>query len=180
MGYLIAGIIVVVIAAGLFAGGTLSQKRLYGPEGHKRHPDIYVLAMHGKVKKHLKKYGFEGLGQAERVCWSVLWLWRLVQLGGFENYYGESYADYAVEAADGFKAIGAQGLADIVRNANALFGNGRPPRIAELRKEQLEQMGEQGKAELYELSEQFSNCLDDFDVLLAEYIAAHREEFLRA
>jgi len=180
MGYLIAVIIVVVIAAGLFGWGWWSQKRLYGPHGHERHPDIYVLAMHGKVKKHLKRVGFEGLTQAERFCWSVLWLWRLVEIGGFERYYQESYADYAVEAADGFEAIGAKGFGTIVRRANALFENGRPPRIKELRKEHLEDLGEEGAAELNELDEEFRDCEDDLQVLLAEYIAAHREEFLKA
>jgi hypothetical protein len=180
MGYLITVIIVLLIAAWLFGWGLLSKKRLYGPQGHKRHPDIYVLAMHSKVKKHLKKVGFEGLGQAEKVCWSVLWLWRLVQIGGFENYFGEPFADYAVEAADGFEAIGAKRFADIVRRANAMFENGRPPKTKELRKQQIELMQEEDREILYELDEEFTNCEDDFQVLLAEYIAAHRQEFLRA
>jgi hypothetical protein len=180
MEYIIVVIIVLVIAAGLFGWGWLSQKRLYGPQGHKRHPDIYVLAMHARVKKHLKKGGFDSLTQAEKVCWSVLWLWRLVQIGGFENYYGESFADYAVEAADGFEAIGAKCFADIVRRANETFENGRPPRIRELRKQQVEQMNEEDREFLYQLDEEFKSCDDDFQVLLAEYIAEHRQEFLRA
>ena len=140
MEYVITIIIVLLIVAWLFGWAFLSKKRLYGPQGHKRHPDIYVVAMHGRVKKHLKKGGYDSLTQAEKVCWNVLWLWRLVQIGGFENYYGEPFADYAVEATDGFGAIGAKRLADIVRRANAMFENGSPPKSKELRKEQIEQM----------------------------------------
>jgi len=180
MGYLIAIIIVLLIAAWLFGWAFLSRKRLYGPQGHKRHPDIYVMAMHGRVKKHLKKGGFDSLTQAEKVCWNVLWLWRLVQIGGFENYYGESFADYASAAADDLEAIGAKRLADIVRRANAMFENGSPPKSRELRKRQVEQMTEGEKEFMYQLDEEFINCDDDFQVLLAEYIAAHRQEFLRA
>jgi hypothetical protein len=180
MEYIITIIIVLLIAAWLFGWAFLSKKRLYGPQGHKRHPDIYVLAMHGRVKKHLKKGGYDSLTQPEQVCWNVLWLWRLVQLGGFENYYGESFADYAAEAADGFEAIGARRLADIVRRTNAMFENGNPPKSREMRKQQIEQMAEDDKEFLYQLDEQFSRCQDDFQVLLAEYIAAHRQDFLRA
>ncbi len=180
MGYAIAAVVVVVIVAGLFGWGWLSQRRLYAPIGHKKHPDIYVCAMHSKVKKHLSKVGFEGLTQAEKICWSVVWLWRLVQLGGFENYYGESYADYAVEATDGFETIGAQGYADIVQRANSLFENSKPARIQELRMEQLEELGEEGSVALSELDAEFRDCEDDLDVLLAGYIAEHREEFLKA
>jgi hypothetical protein len=178
MGYWIGGIVAAVVVV-LFLWGWISQRRLYGPHGHKRRPDIYVLAMHGKVKKHLSKVGFEGLSEAEKVCWSTVWLWRIVQLGGFENYYSEPYGDYAVEAAMGFEAIGARGYADIVRRANKLFENGRPGRIKELRVEQLRDMGEDGPAELVVLDEEFRGCKDDLDALLAPYIALHREEFLR-
>jgi len=180
MGYIITVIIVLLIAAWLFGWAFLSKKRLFGPQGHKRHPDIYVMAMHGRVKKHIKKGGFDSLTQAEKVCWNVLWLWRLVQIGGFENYYGESFADYAPAAADGLEEIGAKRFADIVRRANKMFGNDRPPKTKELRKQQLEQMTEDDREFLYQLDEEFINCVDDFQVLLAEYIAAHRQEFLRA
>lgn len=181
MGYTIVIIIVLLIAVWLFGWALLSKKRLYGPQGHKRHPDIYVMAMHGRVKKHLKKGGFDYLTNPEEVCWNVLWLWRLVQLGGFENYYGESFADCAVEAADGLETIGAKRLADIVRRANALFENDRPPKSMEMRKQQVKKMTENdGDNEIFcRLDEEFINCNDDFQVLLAEYIAAHRQDFLR-
>jgi hypothetical protein len=180
MEYVIASIIVLLIAAWLFGWAFLSRKRLYGPQGHKRHPDIYVMAMHGRAKKHLKKGGYDSLTQAEKVCWNVLWLWRLVQIGGFENYYGESFADCAAEAADGFQAVGAKRLADIVRRANKMFENDSPPKSAELRKQRIEQMTEEDKQFMYQLDEEFINCPDDFQVLLAEYIAEHRQDFLRA
>ena len=86
----------------------------------------------------------------------------------------------AVEATDGFGAIGAKRLADIVRRANAMFENGSPPKSKELRKEQIEQMTEADKEFMYKLDEEFTNCRDDFQVMLAEYIAAHRQDFLRA
>jgi hypothetical protein len=180
MEYVITIIIVLLIAAWLFGWAFLSRKRLYGPQGHKRHPDIYVLAMHGRVKKHLNKGGYDNLTRPEKVCWNVLWLWRLVQIGGFENYYKESFADYAAEAADDFDAIGAKRLADIVRQADAIFERSGPPKSRELRKKQVEQMTEEDREFMYQLDEEFRNCEDDFQVLLAEYIAAHRQDFLRA
>lgn len=179
MNYIIAIIVLLVIAAGLFGWGLLSRKRLYGPNGHKRRPDIYVLAMNEKVKRHIKQAGFEGLTNAERICWSVTWLWRYVMLGDFENYYLQSEADYAIEAEDGFKHIGAEEFADIVRRANAIFESGRPARNKELREEQLGEFGKEEFMELNELSEEFRQCTEDWQNMMAEFIAKHREEFLR-
>ena len=66
------------------------------------------------------------------------------------------------------------------RQVTVQLENGRPPKTKELRKQQIELMQEEDREILYELDEEFTNCEDDFQVLLAEYIAAHRQEFLRA
>jgi hypothetical protein len=138
---------------------------------------MFVFAFFSKVKKRIKQVGFEGLTEPERICWSVTWLWRMVQMASFEIYYQERYGENASEAEKGFKAIGADGYADIVQRANSLFEGGQPPRIQELRREQLEALGEDGKRDLYELDEEFRKCEDDYNELMAEFIAAHREDF---
>ena len=177
MGWIVALAIVAVIVTALFVWGWLSQKRLYGPDGHKQHPDIFVAAVHSKVKKRLREVGLDGLSEPEKICWSVVWLWRMVEIAGFEAYYQESYGECAIEAVDGLEVIGSRGHAEIVRRANGLFENNWPPRDMDERVEQLQRLGEDAQETLAGLDEEFRNCDDDLQVLMAEFIQAHRGEF---
>jgi hypothetical protein len=56
-------------------------------------------------------------------------VWELeadVNNGGFDQYYFNSSGDLAGDAVESLNAIGAKNTADVVRQANALFGAGGP------------------------------------------------------
>lgn len=178
MKYLIGVLVIIAAVLGvIYLAGRRYRRRLFAPGGHKRDPSMFVFAFFSKVKQRIKQVGFEGLTEAEKICWSVTWLWRLVQMAGFEIYYQEPYGGQACEAEKGFEAIGAKGFADIVHRANSVFEGGRPAKAQELRVEQLERAGGSGRSALRELDEEFRGCEDDYDELMADFIASHREDF---
>src|SRR5262245_24322969 len=72
------------------------------------------------------KLGFEKLSAPEKVFQCVWGLEAEVNNGGFSKFYFNSAGDHAADTVKSLEAIGAEHTANLVRRANALFGEAGP------------------------------------------------------
>ncbi len=138
----------------------------------------FLITTSDKVFTRLKKIGFEGLGDAEKVFVCVWELEGQVNNGGFHQFFFNSSGEYSVEAVSAFEKIGATKMAGIIQRANTMFKDGRPPKNWESRQEELLKMPESATEEMERLTNEFYKYPDDVDKLLYQFVLKHREEFL--
>ncbi len=174
----IIGIVVVIaILVGAAVWGRRANKKLLRPGSEKKDPVMFNIMISEDVKEKAEKQGYEQLSAGEKTVYCIEWLWSIVETGGFEMYYTEEWSKYAKKGEEAFARIGAVQFSDIVRRANAVFGDKGPAAEKEIRKEQLRQLGEEGKAALNKLDKEFYKCEEDWQSKLSEFIAGRREEF---
>ena len=75
------------------------------------------------------------------------------------------------------RAIGADHTADLVKQANALFGPAGPSPHWEARQKQLDALGEAKTKQMNEIDEQFLNHKDKLGQLLEAYVSKNAEAF---
>jgi len=169
--------VLIVLLVGVVVWGRRANKKLLRPGGEKRDPVMFNILISEEVKEKADKEGYEQLSASEKTVYCIEWLWSIVETGGFEMYYTEEWGRYAKESEEALERIGAVQLADIVRRANAVFGQKGPATDKEIRKEELRQLGEAGKAALKKLDKEFYKCEEDWQSNLAEFISGRRGEF---
>ena len=81
----------------------------------------------------LAKVGFEALTEKEKTLATVWKLEAGVMNEGFTHYYSSADGDLAFHGPVALEGIGARSLAQLVRQANALFGPAGPPRDRAIR-----------------------------------------------
>ena len=122
-------------------------------------------------------------GSAEELCGPervFLCVWELeaeVNNGGFHQYYFNTAGDRATEAATALTALGADSMANFVREANKLFGSAGPSPDRDTRQQQLLALPPFANDRMNELDAEFYKYPDKLDQLLKNYVGKHRETF---
>jgi len=119
-------------------------------------------------------HGLESLSDAEQVFVTIWELEAEVNNGGFSQYYWNSAGDHAEQAVTSLETIGAPKMADIVRQANAVFLDG-PPEDQERRIEFLEAL--EADATFNRLTEKFCAYPENLSQLLYDYVRANLRGF---
>jgi hypothetical protein len=110
------------------------------------------------------------LSRRERLLVAIWGLEADVNNGGFNQYYFNSYGDFALEVPGYLRAIGADQAATIVETANAAFGPDGPPSDRDLRQDQLESLSEKAAEVWDELDAAFWEYPDDIERLVQAYV----------
>jgi hypothetical protein len=97
------------------------------PPVKKDQPDLFKAS--DFVFDRYAKLGSDKLTTPEKVFVCVWGLEGEVNNGGFDQYYFNSSGDHALDAEESLKAIGAKHTAQLVKQANALFGASSPSPI---------------------------------------------------
>jgi len=140
-------------------------------------PDIDLFAIYEHVFGRADQIGYGNLTEPEKVFYCIWILEGQVNNGGLDQYYFNSSGDYAADAVASLDAIGAKHTANLVRQANAMFGEAGPSPERFVRQDQLEALDEADQKRLGELDQAFYKYHDKLDVLLKAYVRAHKEAF---
>jgi hypothetical protein len=127
----------------------------------------------------LSNYGedLSKLTEAQKVLLFVESLEREVNNGGFSQFYFNSSGDYAYEALDGLKTIGANKMADILTKANSVWPNQIVPKDRTERQNVQETIEGQAAPIWEQCDNDFYDYPDDIAGLLLEYVKQHKAEF---
>lgn len=143
----------------------------------KRPEEKFLMSLSDKVYARFGKVEFARLTEAEKVFFCVWELEGEINNGGFDQFFFNSGGNYAVEAVDAFEKIGASKTAGIVRRANSVFKNGRPPKDWTARQDELLALPESATETLRRLDNEFYKYDEDLSILLYEFVIKHRGEF---
>ncbi len=113
--------------------------------------------------------GYERLPDAQRVLACVLRLRFEVESQGFVHFYSGPSGDLAVETVSALERVGAGHTAELMRQANALFVSGEPPKERAARVEQLTQDRERSQR-LEDLTHDFYEDEDGLRELLDKFV----------
>lgn len=102
---------------------------------------------------------------------------REVHNGGFAQFFENSDGEFAHEALEALRIIGAQYTAELVQKALALWPKGKVPKDRIEREELLEKMGEKIFDEWDKLDQKFYTLKEDLYALLLEYVRKNKEAF---
>jgi hypothetical protein len=141
----------------------------------KDEPDLFKVS--DLVFARYAKLGYENLTRPEKVFVCVWGLEGEVNNGGFDQYYFNSSGDHALDAEESFKAIGAKHTADLVKQANSLFGAAGPSPDRAARQKQLDALGEAKTKKMNEIEEDFFKYKDNLWELLTVYVSKNVETF---
>jgi len=123
------------------------------------------------------KLGYDKLTRPEKVFVCVWGLEGEVNNGGFDQYYFNSAGDHALDSVESLEAIGAKHTANLVRQANALFGEAGPSADRFARQKQLHAFADAKTKKMNEIDEEFFKYKDKLGQLLEAYVAKNAETF---
>ena len=115
---------------------------------------------------------FDQLNEVDRILVTIWGIEAEVNNGGFDQYYFNGAGDQAFFAPDALAAIGASKMAEIARNANAVFGPAGPPRAPDDRQARLLELTANDKAPWDALDRAFQDYPDDIRALLETFLAS--------
>lgn len=138
--------------------------------------DGYLISLSEKICPRLWDGGWDALSHAEQVFACVWQLEAEINNGGFNQFYSNSAGDFATETVNALEEIGAAHTAEIVRQANALFESGEPPRDCEEREEALETIRDDHEDDLDTLNTAFYEYQDNLSELLHAFVMNHRAD----
>lgn len=133
-----------------------------------------VIALTDKSVSRFIDSGASTLTPMERLLVAIWGLEADVNNGGFDQYYFNSYGDFAAETPSLLRTIGAHQAANLVERANSAFGHEGPPTDRDERQEALECLAEDAAADWEALDNQFIAYPDDLAALLTEYVERNR------
>jgi len=119
----------------------------------------------------LAKVGFEALTEQEKTLATVWKLEACVMNEGFARYYASAAGDLAFHGPTALERIGARQMAQVVGQANALFGPAGPPRDRAIRQRRVQDFSDPTRRTLEVLDKQFTESDDETDSLLDVYLA---------
>jgi len=111
--------------------------------------------------------GFKALTPDEQLLVVILGLEAEVNNGGFHQYYFNSYGDFACRVSSMLREIGANHVAQIVDEANAVFGSVGPSGNRDERQKALEALDDDSWDSL---DEKFCACPDNVTELLRKHL----------
>ncbi len=118
-----------------------------------------------RAMDQLRKTGFAGLTEAERILATVWQFAAGVANHGFAGYYLSRRGDVAFHAPAALRAIGAHELAAIAAEANAQFGVGGPSPEPQVRAEQLRLLGAEAHRLFEALERRYFEAEESIDAL---------------
>lgn len=117
------------------------------------------------------------LNNGQKVFYYNQELEREINNGGFNHFYFNSSGNYANEVIDSLVAIGANKTAEIVRNANNQFPNGKVPKDRDERQKALEQIKEKANEVWENLDQDFYKYEEDLNTLNLEFVKKYIDDF---
>ena len=124
-----------------------------------------------KALDRLEKDGFDALTEMDKTL-ATVWLFVAgVQNGGFADYFASHRGNLAFYAPPALRAIGANQLAEIAADANAVFGRAGPPRDYGTRRALALAFDEATRRALDAADTRFYACSEDCDELLELLLA---------
>jgi hypothetical protein len=145
------------------------------PPVNRDQPDLFKVS--DRVFDRYGKLGYNKLAQPEKVLACVWGLEGEVNNGGFDQYYFNSSGDHALDAVPSLEAIGAKHTANLVREANALFGDAGPSPDRFTRQKQLDALGDAKTKKMNEIEEEFFKYKDKLGQLLQSYVSTNAAAF---
>lgn len=142
---------------------------------NKDKPDLFKVS--DFVFDRYAKLGYDKLSRPEKVFVCIWGLEGEVNNGGFDQYYFNSAGDHALDTVESLEAIGAKHTANLVRQANALFGETGPSPDRFARQKQLDALGDAKTKKLNEIEEEFFRYEDELGQLLESYVSKNAEAF---
>lgn len=124
----------------------------------------------------IHKNGFDSLTQPEKVLHHVYWLESEINNGGFEQYFGNSSGDYALDTPAALDEIGAHQTSQLVKRAIDLFPGGIPPRDRQQRVEKLNLFDDDMINQLGNLTSEFFEYRDPLEELQVKYMIANKDQ----
>jgi hypothetical protein len=124
------------------------------------------------------RLGFEKLSAQEKVFQCIWGLEAEVNNGGFDQFYFNSAGNHAADTITSLEMIGANHTANLVRRANALFGEDGPSPDRFARQEQLFALeGKEKTKDLEDITEAFLEYKDPLGKMLEAYVSKNAEAF---
>jgi hypothetical protein len=129
---------------------------------------------YGFVVDLYERKGNKGLTEAQLHYLALSMLDGEVCNGGFSQFYFNSSGELATDAAKAARAFGAQEVATIIQQANALFGENGPDPDRDRRMDQLSKIDLKA---LDELDTRYYKCAERLSEILLKYVANNPEAF---
>jgi hypothetical protein len=137
----------------------------------------FAIALSELVNAREASVGYDALSHAEQIALCVDGLEREVNNGGFEQYFGNSAGDHALDCVDALDEIGGHQAAELLRRALTIFGVAGPDPDREERSLQLEALGERVPTKLEPLDDAFFDYPDDLAELMRAFVRSNAKSF---
>ena len=118
----------------------------------------------------LDKSGFDALTETDKTLAAAWLIDATVENDGLAHYFSSRRGNLAFYAPTALRTIGANHLAEIAAEANAVFGPDGPPRDHDLRKVIVREFAEPRRRLFDSLDERFYACAEDVDELLEAFL----------
>lgn len=125
----------------------------------------------------IERSGSGTLSAPERVIAILTELEMEIANGGFDQYYWNSPGDHARECVLALRELGAPRTAQLVLQANSVFGAAGPHPDRAVRWKQMDSLPETAKAMWFELDRAFDEYREPLPTLAAAYVRKHAAEF---
>ncbi len=138
-----------------------------------------VLTIREIIDTHWDYEDISMLNDVERLFVFVENVEREVNNGGFDQFFLNSSGDYARESYEALNTIGATKAAAILKRAMSIFPGGEVPKEAEMREEELEKTGEDGRAKWFDAcdTEYYEQNDENIGALLLKYVRENSSGF---
>ena len=136
----------------------------------------WLIELSEKRASQFWKVPFDKLTDAEKVFVAIWGLEADVNNGGFSQYYFNSHGDNSAYAPAALRAVGANAMARIVDQANAVFGRAGPPADRDARQRAIEALGSSAEETWGKLDTDFFAYPDDLTECLYTYVQAHKAQ----
>ncbi len=134
-----------------------------------------VLALVSLIHERCKelKLNFGSLSQSEKLALHIQWLDSEVSNGGFHQFFTNPTGDNWHEILHSLKTIGATNTVRIFERALSVFPNNAPSKDRSERWQELARAGDQARARLHALDQQYYMQKEDVFALAAQYLQDH-------
>lgn len=132
---------------------------------------IADLAMQ-RALDHLDSVGFERLSDEDKILATVWYFESRVANGGFAHFFKSAEGYLAPHAPAAFRAIGADALADIAQEANAVFGAAGVPTRKQDRAEFLRTHAADARGVFDRLEERYFENAPDLEEQLDAFLVS--------
>ena len=137
-----------------------------------------IFELRDKIELHFEKTGSVSLSQEELDFFSVVVLNMEVNHGGFFHFLFYAHDDVIENICDALIRIGADRIADIVKQVFMIFKGEIFQKNIDSRQELLDPDNDELTEMLFEADNDFDKCEDNFDRLLYDFYNANQNKFI--